>query len=349
MALAFAGEPGGAAWRAAAAFSARTGEPLEPWLEAPHRPLALFVDAGHEAIRWAEQAGVPVIVVCDEAPFVAWSRGERPLNAVAVIDPDEASVASLRFVSWLAEAGAVRPGAIHSYGPFEARWHYGLPVSTPTAKVESLVERDLRAIMADAGAHEWPLALAGATERKSDHVAELLRASRPELVVIPGLELLQALLRGPSPAVASVPAAPAIAPPRPLRTILVATDLTPRAVPAIAEAAALVAHDGLVHLVHLHRPGETFELQRGDLETRLQFQVPKPAPGRVFRTSWSLEPADHIARGIAQCADRMGADLVCVATHGRRGLRGAITGSVVRDLIGLIDKSMLVVPVRGGS
>jgi nucleotide-binding universal stress UspA family protein len=62
--------------------------------------------------------------------------------------------------------------------------------------------------------------------------------------------------------------------------------------------------------------------------------------------TWSSEPGTSIATGIAQAAERLGADLVCLATRARPGLRGLWAGSVARELVGRLHRPLLVCPVE---
>ena len=375
----------GAVVRAAVAIGRRTGEAvrlvhvaadaaagLRARTAAIHGlPVEVVVGAGAEAIeRWLEahsirmvlvgaQAGErllgvassPVVIVRDAAPFEAWADGRAPLEVLLAIAPGRSCEAAAGLLPWLLGAGGCSLTALHSFGAFEARWRYGIAPSAPESAVTALLERDLRAWLEDhelAGARLW---LAGATEQAGHHVARLAQASGAGLVVAG----LGAFSHGSVPhhlvaetglSVALVPerAATAAIKPRHIRLVLVPTDFRADGWSALAEAYAAVERGGRVHVVHLHA-GQTVDPGFEERMRAWTSHVAWDAATGVTLT-WSSEPGTSIATGIAQAAERLGADLVCLATRARPGLRGLWAGSVARELVGRLHRPLLVCPVE---
>jgi len=52
------------------------------------------------------------------------------------------------------------------------------------------------------------------------------------------------------------------------------------------------------------------------------------------------------AEAIAHAAERVGADAICVGSHGRGALARAVLGSVSQALLGRTHRPVLVVPRR---
>jgi nucleotide-binding universal stress UspA family protein len=113
------------------------------------------------------------------------------------------------------------------------------------------------------------------------------------------------------------------------REILVGTDFSPYALPALARACQVAADDAGVHVVTFTGPDPG---ARGpacddpaiaDRGHALLAAHPDPRVRLTFRALIG-EPAD----GLPALADRDGSDLVVVGTHGYRGVRRLVLGSV---------------------
>jgi nucleotide-binding universal stress UspA family protein len=70
-----------------------------------------------------------------------------------------------------------------------------------------------------------------------------------------------------------------------------------------------------------------------------------PADAISFGISTDIEVAEHVdtAQGIVEAAERLGADAICIGTHGRTGLASAILGSTAMALLRLSDKPVYLV------
>jgi nucleotide-binding universal stress UspA family protein len=135
--------------------------------------------------------------------------------------------------------------------------------------------------------------------------------------------------------------------------VLVGTDLSDFANQAIPAAYALLTGiGGRVEICHLHEtprgvlpslPPATLEPSaRAALEARLASLVPAEAAGRGIRTALVVREAESAAEGLRQEAERCDADVVVVASHGRRGLSRALMGSVAEQLTRRTTRPVLV-------
>jgi nucleotide-binding universal stress UspA family protein len=78
-------------------------------------------------------------------------------------------------------------------------------------------------------------------------------------------------------------------------------------------------------------------------EERLRAQVPADATVRGIQTEVSVIEESDVAKAIRQEAERFGAHLVCIGSHGRSGLAKAVLGSVAQSLMVQSPRPMLVV------
>jgi nucleotide-binding universal stress UspA family protein len=147
-----------------------------------------------------------------------------------------------------------------------------------------------------------------------------------------------------------------------LERVLVTTDFSDLAAAAIPYAYALVARGGKVHLLHVvepitlpnplyahYRPGRTptpaeRSAQLAELRERLAGLVPADTRGRGIETAFEVEEGPDVAQKVGDCAERVGADAVCIASHGRSGLVRTLLGSVAEDVLRRARRPVFVVP-----
>jgi nucleotide-binding universal stress UspA family protein len=154
--------------------------------------------------------------------------------------------------------------------------------------------------------------------------------------------------------VACVPAARAVAHGRGgrahIRRVLVATDLSPMGDRAIPWAFATLAPGGVVKLVHVlspwAAPGALFprpnsrrssrdahERRVNAAREKLRTLVPPEAPTNGIATEVEVIEDRDPARAIGVAAQRFGADLVCLSSHGRTTVAETLRGSVARAVV----------------
>lgn len=135
------------------------------------------------------------------------------------------------------------------------------------------------------------------------------------------------------------------------RRVLAATDLSDRSNHAIVYAYSLLRSGGVVRIVHVEKPFEFAHpihghhiTATGRLETerwrqleecraRLQALIPAEAEARGIHTEVEVLHQDRPANAICHAAESCGADVICLASHGRSGFAKAILGSVAHEVL----------------
>jgi nucleotide-binding universal stress UspA family protein len=129
------------------------------------------------------------------------------------------------------------------------------------------------------------------------------------------------------------------------RCVLVATDLEPTTDSAIVLAAYLAARFAAdLHLLHVQVVvGETLEEEQARRATEALLHEGRARAADALVVMWGEAPAvpthEHVVRGlsaaesIVEACGSLGCDLVAVGTHGRRGLRHLLVGSVAEELV----------------
>lgn len=332
-------------------------------------------ELGSHADRTAQRSMVPVLIVRESAPFEAWLRGERPLRVVLGVDASRSSEHAARWVGELCDVARCEVVLAHLYWPPGEFHRIGL------GGLRSYVDPDaeiLRTLQDEYGARFG--GLFGSTQpryriephlgRVGDGLASLASEENADLLVVgchdhSTLSLLwegsvaRHALRCAHSAVACVPA-PAQA--SALRTpilddVLAATDFSPSGAAGVALAYGIVSHGGTVHLVHVvksaHTTTEPYDIftpptggafadAEASARSRLLDAVPRDAGSAAALTRVHVLFADNPARAICQAAERLGADVICVGTHGRTGLRKAILGSVAQAVVEHTERPVLL-------
>lgn len=141
--------------------------------------------------------------------------------------------------------------------------------------------------------------------------------------------------------------------------LLVATDLEPTTDGAVVLATYLAARFAAeLHLLHVHVvAGETHDEEQEQRETEALLREGRDRAADALKgTSGEGPPVtvhEHAVRGlsaaesIVEACGSLGCDLVAVGTHGRRGLRHLLVGSVAEELVR--TASVPVLTVRPGT
>ncbi|HET7786281.1 MAG TPA: universal stress protein [Myxococcales bacterium] len=355
-------------WGVAAQARVTRGDPGDALVAEAQRSGALLVVSctGHRdkpllrvggtAERVAEQGRVPTLVVLDAAPFEEWAADRGRLRVVLGLGNEAADAGAMALVKKLHGAGACDVVAATVYDVGEARARYGLSRErsriAPDPELEKLIERDLAASLAATGLDRSvaPRAIFG-LGRKGDHLLEFAAAEKADLLVVGAhhkgwLRRLSSVssvaLHFRHCSVACIPAGEVLRARAPIHRVLAATDLSPAGDRALAYGFTLLGEGpGEIHLVHVVEgkdPGAERKLK--DLAAAAQ-----PPPGvtvlpQILRSS---EPA----RAICAAAERAAADVVCIGSHGRSALVGAVLGSVALAVLRGSTRPVLVVPPAG--
>lgn len=337
-------------------------------------PLARL---GGTSERLCSANEVPVLVVRDDDPFVAWAPG-RPLRALLATDDSDASASAVRWVEGLRALGPVDVVVGRVYYPDDAQQHYGLSrrvsFTTPDPALEALIERDLaRAVPRLAGQGEVSYRARLGVGRVADHLLELAEAERCELVVVGthrrvGLARLwsvsAAALHLARMAVAVVPpdglGTGAFTAPPQLKRVLVTTDFSPLGNSAVSWAWALTQPGGEITLAHVLTvdplsgawsdppplpAGEAPTRARLETEVaaRLRALTPPFAEQRALVTRTEVLRGADPAQAICECAARLGVDAIVMASHGRSGVARAVLGSVADAVLRASHRPVFIV------
>ena len=303
----------------------------------------------------------PVLVHRGGAAFESWAAGERPLRVLLGLDESAAAEGAIRLVRRLREAGPCDVVVGRVYSVPEARERYGLHGLAswvePDPELERLIERDLRRRLPElpgAGSLEHRATLG--IGRQGDPLLHLAELQRADLVVLGSHQetgwgrltsVAAVLLRFGRMAVATVPAAarggdeaedegrtgsgaPAELPV--VRRVLAATDFSPFGDRAIRHAYGLVAGRPDAEVVLLHVAEEPPDGdEEVELAARLRDRVPPAARSVVTHTL--IRHGDDAAAEIRAAGERVGADAVCITSHGRGGVVRAVLGSVAESVV----------------
>ncbi len=310
---------------------------------------ATLIKLGSTAEKVIVTSHVPVLVVRDPKPWLAFAAGKHPLRVLLGVDDSVACDLGIQWTHALRQRGPVEVvlGAI--YYPIDAAQHYGLHSGTAVDRdpeIEKLVTRDLLNKFG-AGEHVTARAQRG-LGRLGDHLVELAQDTGVDAIVIgtgqkTGLDRLGSVssivVHDATQSVVCVPPnanVPTISVPR-LTRALVATDLSAFANRAVPFAFALTDEGGEVHIAHV--VDDDAEVDEAEIERQLLALAP---------ATMKRQLTAHVVRGedaataIAQAAARLGCDAICIASHGRSGISRALVGSVADKLLRATRKPVLV-------
>lgn len=323
---------------------------------------------GTRADGVAQHSRVPVVTVRDAAPFVAWLENRQPLRVVLGIDASSSAENAARWLDELCRLGPCEVVLAHLYWPPEAYHRLGLGglrsfVDPDTEIVSTLEQQFSQRFDALLHAKTRRYQIEPHLGRVGDGLAALATEASADLLVVGTHDqsMLSRLwegsigrqaLRAAASNVACVPtpAADEVRPqhtPR-LRHVLVATDFSELGNCAIPLAYAAASPGGTVHLTHVVKgartrfdlydimhpvPDATLSEAANGAGARLSELVPVDASNKSVSTQVHVLEAPEAALAICQAAERVGADLICLGTHGRSGIAKTVLGSVASGVL----------------
>ena len=326
-------------------------------------------------------AKCPVVVVPAELPAAAWRPGDGAPHAPRVVvgmDGEGGSPEVLRFVADLRRAAPCDVTFVHLYWPIEEYIRLGLrgprDFSAPDPDVVKNLEPKLRAAidgLPGRGAVSlqvrpaWGEPAANLAMAASDAAADLLvvgTSRRARLARRLGGTIAGRLARRTRLAVACVPSGLGAAAKQPagipsILTVLAATDLSPGGNAAVARACSLLrATGGVLELCYVNErslpspayaydgAGERLDDgRRAALETQLRALVPAEAEALGITTHVNVIDGGRAAEAIVQTAERLNADVISLASHGRNGLARTVLGSVAQEVVQRAHRPVFVV------
>ncbi len=329
---------------------------------------------GSVSERTAEVTPAPTLVVRSGRALQPWVNGKRPLRVFLAFDYTVTAEAALNWVADLRQVGPCEVTVGYANWP-DTRSAMGMPpepsaLANPPVVQEAL-ERDLRARVEAMLGDGAQVIVRAARGRADLALIELAAASNADLMVT-GTHQQHGLGRLWAPSVsrgllhhalASVAVVPVVQggrrlPPVPeLRRVLAATDLSPLANRAIAHACAIAVPGGILRLVHVVHPralaggrfvrgpwkSEQHEQFVRASARRLHALIPPDAAARGITVEAQVVEAEAPAAGLAQEAERFGADVVVVGSQGRSALGRVLLGSVAQALMSATTRPVFVV------
>jgi nucleotide-binding universal stress UspA family protein len=330
---------------------------------------------GSVAERTMLMADRPVLIVHPGAGALDdWTEGKRPLRVVMGLDRSPASQAAVAWIRTLRALGPCDVTFVHAFWPIEQYARLGIrgTIDLAASDEESMrvLARELRPLFADLpGTGAVELKLKPVWGSPAEPILDEARAARADLLVLGNNQkgavarfwagaTVQPAVRLADLPVLCVPAAaqaqPAAPPRAQLRNILAATDFSEAGDRSIAYAYELARGGGSVTLCHVREralPPPAYgytdnrdaltEEQRRELEDHLRSLIPAGAAG--VPTTVSVIDGGHADTGIVQEANRVGADAICVGSHGRTGLARSLLGSVAESVSRRALRPVLIV------
>jgi nucleotide-binding universal stress UspA family protein len=319
---------------------------------------------GSHADRLAQRSHVPVLIVRNDGALAAWARDERPLRIMLGADLTASTEVAMHWINELARFGRCDVVAAHLYWPPEEYERLGLSgvrnYIEPVPVVTETLERDIRAHLARATRCTLAsVRIEPHLGRVGDRLAALAKEEQCDLIVVGSHDrgatrvwegsISRVALQQADVSVVCVPAPQQVSLhdlPH-LRSVLVATDFSPTGNAAVALAYASAERGATIHLVHVMpdpahgtiTPRDIFPAARTlcdkyrDVCDRLSHLIPAGAATRELKTELHVLESHHTAEAIAQAAERLSVDLICLGTHGRTGIAKAVLGSVAIDVI----------------
>ncbi|HEY6102911.1 MAG TPA: universal stress protein [bacterium] len=140
---------------------------------------------------------------------------------------------------------------------------------------------------------------------------------------------------------------------RGMRTVLVATDLSPVTGVLLSTAAQVACRDGEIVVLHVYTPEDYVEVRRetgmpvdqyvANLRAEIRYQLEHAG---LAPTAVRLEIVEgwSTPEQILAAAERLNADIIVMGTHGRTGIRRALVGSVAEEVLRHTHRPVLVIP-----
>jgi len=334
---------------------------------------------GSVSERVAETARVPTLVVRQEEALVAWARHERRLKIVCAYDFTPAADAALAYLKALRRIGPCEIVVLQVDWPLGEKIRLGIAgqgtMVANLPQVQALLERDLQAkVTAVLGQKGVRVRVEAGLGRPEFRLIEIASEEQADLLVtgthqwrgwsrLWHVSTSRGLLHYAPMSVLVVPAksGPVEQPIPPVRRVLVTTDFSELGNRAIPHAYSVLPGGGTVRLLHVRSPtdspapamgkirpdqrrGSRPPLQKVEtVERQLRALIPAGAEAGGITSEVEVTDHRHPATAICQAAERFGADVICLGTHGRSGLSAVVLGSVANGVMAGSKRPLLLV------
>ena len=136
----------------------------------------------------------------------------------------------------------------------------------------------------------------------------------------------------------------------PLRKIIAATDFSDTAAQALRYALHFARLDGAqVQVAHVDEGSGRSEARDASLQEQVREWMEDLVASTDVQVSPTVLRGEDVARALNQYAAEIAADLIVIGTHGRRGLRRLVMGSVAEGVVQKATRPVLTVREREGA
>ena len=309
--------------------------------------------------RIAESSPVPTLIIRDTAAFDGWDWSKGKLRILAALDLNSTSDVVLR---WVKETCRTSPcdvlACYHNYRMptvAEAAEPPGNPKNPPALQrqLERALQKKVRDQLGEesAGVVVKPIfgdpgpGIIETARQVKAHLIAVGTHQRHGLRRLARFSVSRALLHESAMNVVCVPVTAKFDPKDAhipdFRRVLVATDFSELGNAAVPFACAACPAGGLVRIVHVARTSDAGGRSSG-LRAKLRELIPNEMAGRGQPPEVEVLEGRDVAAAIGGEAERFGADLVCVASHGL-GASRALHGSITKALLKKIRRPLLVI------
>ncbi len=313
----------------------------------------------------AESSPVPTLVVRNPTAFTAWDWTKGRLTILVAVDFYASSDVVLRWAKQFRGAGPCDVVACHVNWRIptaeEAAVAPGRPVNPPA--LQERLERELHKKVRDQfGDGVSPVVVRPFFGDPAPGIVEIAEETKAQLIAVGthqrhGLARLarfsvsRELLHHAGMNVVCIPVTAAFDPREAhipdYHRVLVATDFSELGNAAVPFACAACFIGGLVKIIHVAVPRKPTTRRAGtgwttDYREQLRSLIPNEIGARAQPPEVEVLEDDDVARAICREADRFGADLVCLASHGL-GASRALHGSVTKAVLKKIRRPLLVI------
>ncbi|WP_414660280.1 universal stress protein [Horticoccus sp. 23ND18S-11] len=315
--------------------------------------------------RIAESSPVPTLVVRNAGAFDAWDWTQERLTVVLALDLYATSDVVLRWAKEFRLAGPCDLVSCYVNRRMptieEAAVAPGRPVNPPT--LQSRLERELQKKVRDQIGDDvspvivrphfgdpGPCLVEIATEVKAQLIA-VGTHQRHGLSRLTQFSVSRELLRQSGMNVVCVPVSATFDPREAhlpdFRRVLVTTDFSELGNAAVPVACAACSIGGLVKIIHVAPPpvrGAKRVTGGGDpdLAEQLRLLIPFETGARCQPPIVEVIEGHDVAAAVCEEAERFGADIVCLSSHGL-GASHALHGSVTKAVLKKLRRPLLVV------
>lgn len=313
----------------------------------------------------AESSPIPTLVVRNPATFETWDWTKSRLRILLALDFHSASDVVLRWakqfqlagpcdliachVNWRMptfEESAVAAGGLVNTEAMQRRLERDLHKKVRDQLGDDSIETIVRPYFGDPG----PCIVEIATERQA-HVIALATHQRHGIHRLAQFSVSREVLHAATTNVICIPIATRFdgreAHIPDFRRVLVATDFSDLGNTAIPYGCAACRVGGLVRIVHVAPPRLPTKRRAGtgwssDLREQLRALIPNETGARCQPSEVDVLEDNDVVRAICAEADRFGADVVCMASHGL-GASRALHGSVTKGVLKRLRRPLLVI------